>query len=115
MEPWVPGLLAGLSALAVAIVGGLFQIRIAQATARREAAAAKRQDSAPGTPTVQDIWKRQDNMEGAFKASLVLLAESVEQHAEPGKIVFNKTAVNTLRRSGYMPPELENVLPPSTD
>lgn len=111
MEPWVPGLIAGTFAVVVAIVGGMVQIRVAARTARAGLTA----QTTPGAPTVGDIWKRQDSMEKAFKAALVLLGESVEQHDNPGQLQFNAVAVRDLRESGYMPPELENVLSKSTE
>jgi hypothetical protein len=71
----------------------------------------KRTDAnTPGTPSVQEIWKRQDSMERAFRASLTLLVEVVEQHAEPGKLKLNAAAIKTLRESDYMPSELEEIL-----
>lgn len=108
MEAWVPGFITGMLALIGVISAALLQ-------ARRERQKDQRDSSTPGTPTVQDIWKRQDSMEGAFKASLVLLAEAVEQHNAPDTLVFNPIAVKTLRASGFMPPELENVLNSGTE
>lgn len=106
-DPWVPGAVTGSLALIAAVLTGIVTSSLA---ARRERMKDARDSSRPGVPTVQEIWVRQDNMERAFKASLVLLGESVEQHENPGKLVFNKAAVRTLRESGYMPSELEDVL-----
>lgn len=107
MEPWVPGAVTGSLALIAAVLTGIVTSVF---TARRERQKAERDSSTPGVPTVQEIWKRQDLMERAFKASLVLLGESVEQHDNPGTLVFNRSAVKTLRESGFMPSELEDVL-----
>ncbi|QGH73987.1 membrane protein [Microbacterium phage Hiddenleaf] len=106
-DPWVPGFVTGSLALIAAVLTGIITSVF---TARRERQKAVRDSSTPGVPTVQEIWVRQDNMERAFKASLVLLGESVEQHENPGKLKFNKAAIRTLRESGYMPTELEDVL-----
>jgi predicted AAA+ superfamily ATPase len=106
-EPWVPGFVTGSLALIAAVLTGVVTSTLA---ARRERAKDARDSARPGVPTVQEIWLRQDNMERAFKASLILLGESVEQHENPGKLIFNKAAVRTLRESGYMPSELEEVL-----
>lgn len=104
---WVPGAVTGSLALVTAVVMGIITSVL---QARRERQKAERDSGTPGVPTVQEIWVRQDTMERAFKASLVLLAEAVEQHNDPGALVFNKTAVKTLRDSGFMPSELEDVL-----
>lgn len=107
MEPWVPGALAGgfavLAAIATGIINGVMQ-------ARRERKKDERDSSAPGVPTVQEIWKRQDNQERALDAALVLWVQSVKQHDTPGDLVFSKAAIKTLRDTGFMPPELEDVL-----
>ena len=106
-DPWVPGFVTGSLALIAAIASGVITGLMA---ARRERRAHERASGSPGAPTVQQVWERQDKMERAFKASLVLLGESVEQHDNPGRLVFNRSAVKTLRDSGYMPPELEEIL-----
>ena len=106
-DPWVPGFVTGSMALIAAVLTGVVTSLFA---ARRERIKDARDSARPGVPTVQEIWIRQDNMERAFKASLVLLGESVDQHENPGRLVFNKAAVKTLRESGYMPSELEDVL-----
>lgn len=106
-DPWVPGAVTGTIALIAAVATGILTSVL---SARRERAKDARDSARPGVPTVQEIWQRQDNMERAFKASLVLLGESVDQHENPGKLVFNKSAIRTLRESGYMPSELEEVL-----
>lgn len=107
MDAWIPGLITGTLSLLAAIATGILTSVL---TARRERQKAERDARTPGVPTVQEIWLRQDTMERAFKASLVLLGESVEQHNNPGDLVFNQAAVKTLRDSGYMPSELEDVL-----
>lgn len=104
---WVPGAITGSLAVVAAVLTGIITGVL---QARRERAKAERDASTPGVPTVQEIWQRQDLMERAFKASLVLLGESVEQHDNPGALVFNRAAVKTLRESGFMPSELEDVL-----
>lgn len=107
MEPWVPGAVTGSLALIAAVLTGVITSIY---TARRERLKDERDSARPGAPTVQQVWERQDKMERAFRASLVLLGEAVEQHADPGKLVFNRSAIKTLRDSGYMPSELEDVL-----
>ncbi|QKN87726.1 hypothetical protein IXEL_25 [Microbacterium phage Ixel] len=106
-EPWVPGFVTGMLALIAAIASGVITGLMA---ARRERRAHERASASPGAPTVQQVWERQDKIERAFGASLVLLGQAVEQHSDPGKLVFSKAAIKTLRESGYMPPELEDVL-----
>jgi hypothetical protein len=94
----------------VVVISGIFTI-VGSTIAWFLARIQKRTDAnTPGTPTVQEIWKRQDSMERALDASLVLLGQSVKQHDEPAKLVFSKAAVKTLRDTGFMPPELEDVL-----
>ncbi len=106
-DPWVPGFVTGSLALVAAVLTGIITSLFA---ARRERMKDARASATPGVPTVQEIWIRQDNMERAFKASLILLGEAVEQNENPGKLKFNKAAIKTLRESGYMPIELENIL-----
>lgn len=106
-DPWVPGAVTGSLALVAAVLTGIITSAL---QAKREERKAVRDSATPGVPTVQEIWQRQDLMERAFKASLVLLGESVEQHDNPGRLVFNRAAIKTLRDSGYMPSELEDVL-----
>lgn len=107
MEPWVPGFITGTLALVAAVLSG-FITSVLQA--RREKKQHARASGTPGVPTVQEIWQRQDKMERAFKASLVLLGEVVEQHDDPSKLILSKAAIQTLREGGYLPPELEDVL-----
>lgn len=106
-EPWVPGFVAGMLALFTAISGGVVT-GIMQA--RREKRQYERQSAAPGAPTVQEIWIRQDNQERALDAALVLWVQTVKQHDTPGNLVFSKAAIKALRETGFMPPELEDVL-----
>ncbi|QCW22294.1 hypothetical protein SEA_LUNA18_26 [Microbacterium phage Luna18] len=106
-DPWVPGFVTGSLALITAVLMGFITSSL---TARRARQDHIRASGTPGVPTVQEIWIRQDKMERAFKASLTLLGEVVEQHADPGSLKLSKAAIRTLRESGYMPSELEDVL-----
>ncbi|QLF84360.1 hypothetical protein SEA_KARATE_36 [Microbacterium phage Karate] len=106
-DPWVPGFVTGSLALVAAVLTGVITSVF---TARRERAKDARDSARPGAPTVQQVWERQDKMERAFKASLTLLGEVVEQHADPGTLVLSKSAIRILRESGYMPTELEDIL-----
>ncbi|QKY80324.1 hypothetical protein SEA_MERCEDES_24 [Microbacterium phage Mercedes] len=103
----IPGLITGSLALVAAIASGFISNWFQN---RRERSAHQRASGTPGAPTVQDIWLRQDKTERALKASLVLLAESIEQHANPGALRLSKSAIKTLRETEYLPPELEDVL-----
>lgn len=107
MEAWIPGLVTGGFAVLVAVTSGVLS---AWFQAKRERAGHVRNSTSPGAPTVQQVWERQDKMERAFKASLTLLGEVVEQHADPGSLRLSQSALKTLRESGYMPSELEDVL-----
>lgn len=106
-DPWVPGAVTGSLALIAAVLTGIITSAL---QAKREERKAVRDSATPGVPTVQEIWQRQDLMERAFKASLVLVGELAEQHDNPSKLILNKSAIKTLRDSGYMPDELEEVL-----
>lgn len=107
MESWVPGLITGGFAVAVAILSGVIT-NVLQA--RREARAREYASGAPGSPTVQQVWERQDRMERALGASLTLVGELVEQHDNPGELRLSPSAIRILRETGYMPTELEDVL-----
>lgn len=104
---WVPGFITGSLALVTAILMGFITSAL---QARRERKKDERDSATPGVPTVQEIWKRQDNQERALDAALVLWVQSVKQHDTPGDLVFSKAAIKTLRDTGFMPPELEDVL-----
>jgi hypothetical protein len=106
-EPWVPGFITGTLALIAAIASGVITGLLA---ARRERAAHQRASNSPGSPTVQQVWERQDRQERALDASLVLLAQVVKQHDDPHELVLSKSAIKTLRDTGFMPMELEDVL-----
>lgn len=110
MEPWVPGAVTGGLALLAAILSG---ITTGWLQARRERRAREYASGAPGAPTVQEIWQRQDKMERAFRSSLVLLGEVAKQWdgVHPPKLPRRHIAV--LAEGGYLPPELENLA--STD
>lgn len=107
MEPWVPGFITGSLALIAAVASGVITGLMA---ARRERRAHERASAAPGAPTVQQVWERQDRMERALGASLTLVGELVEQHDNPGSLRLSKSAIKILRETGYMPTELEDVL-----
>lgn len=107
MDAWIPGALTGSLALLAAVLSGVVTGLL---QARRERRAREYDSGAPGSPTVQQVWERQDRQERALDASLVLLAQVVKQHDEPHKLVLSKSAVKTLRDTGFMPPELEDVL-----
>jgi len=107
MEPWVPGAIAGSLGVVAAVLSGL---TVGWLQARRERKARDHASSAPGAPSVQQVWDRQDKQERALGAALVLLGQVVEQHDEPHKLVLNKAAIKTLRETGFMPSELEDVL-----
>ena len=66
--------------------------------------------AAPGAPTVQEIWQRQDRMENAFRASLTLLGEIAEQWNEPHPPTLSQGAIKVLRDTQYLPPELDNLV-----
>jgi len=106
-EPWVPGFITGSLALIAAIASGVITGLMA---ARRERRAHERASASPGSPTVQQVWERQDKQERALDASLVLLAQVVKQHDDPHELVLSKSAIKTLRETGFMPLELEDVL-----
>lgn len=71
----------------------------------------KHASASPGAPTVQEIWQRQDKMERAFRASLVLLGEIGEQWDGPHPPNLSVRAVQILRETDYLPPELDNLIP----
>lgn len=94
----------------VVLVSGLFTIggsTLAWWLARRDKRDDRRHSaSAPGAPTVQEIWIRQDKMERAFKSSIVLLGEVAEQtvdHHPP--LILSRRHVAILSEGGYLPAE----------
>lgn len=103
MEPWIPGAITGTLSIIVVVFTGWLQ-------SRRERSAHTRASASPGAPTVQEIWKRQDTMENAFKASLVLLGELAEQWDGPHPPVLSKRAIETLRSSDFLPTEFDRFL-----
>ncbi|WNO27265.1 membrane protein [Microbacterium phage Jemerald] len=103
----MPGFVTGSLALVTAVLMGFITSAL---TARREARKAALDSRTPGVPTVQQVWERQDKQERALAASLVLLAQAIKQHDDPGKLVLSKSAIKTLRQTNFMPPELEDVL-----
>lgn len=107
MEAWVPGLVTGSFAVLVAILSGVITGVL---QARRERKAREHASGAPGAPTVQQVWERQDKMERALGASIMLVGELVEQHDNPGALRLSPSAIRILRETGYMPTELEDVL-----
>lgn len=107
MEPWIPGAITGSLALVAAVLSGVVTGVL---QARRERRAREHASGAPGAPSVQQVWERQDKQERALDASLVLLGQAIKQHDKPGELVLSKAAIKTLRETGFMPPELEDVL-----
>ncbi len=107
-EPWLPGFVTGSLALLAAILGGFVNGWL---QSRRDKRAYMTNSISPGAPTVQQVWERQDRQERALGAALMLLAQIAEQHENPSKLVLSKTAIKTLRDTGFMPPELEDILP----
>lgn len=99
----------------VVVLSGIFTIvgsTLAWFLARRDKKDdRKHASSAPGAPTVQEIWQRQDRMENAFRASLVLLGEIGEQWDGPHPPDLSPRAIAILRDTGYLPAELDNLLP----
>lgn len=106
-EPWIPGFVTGTLALIAAVASGIITGML---QARRERKAREHSSGAPGAPTVQQVWERQDKMERALGASLTLVGELVEQHDNPHELMLSPTAIKILRETGYMPSELEDVL-----
>jgi len=104
MQPVEVVALSGLMTLAGVVISNL----LAWWSKRGE---LRHSSSAPGAPTVQEIWQRQDKMEGALRASLVLLGEIGEQWDGPHPPKLSPRAIAVLRDTGYLPPELDNLLP----
>lgn len=100
---WLPGLITGGLALIGVIGAGLLQ-------SRRERNKDRRASATPGAPTVQEIWQRQDRMEAAFRASLVLLGEVAEQWDSDFPPVLSKRHLRILAEGGYLPPEFDGLL-----
>lgn len=100
----------------VVVLSGLFTIvgsTVAWFLARRDKNDERKFNSAaPGAPTVQEIWQRQDRMENAFRASLVLLGEIAEQWDGQHPPRLSQRAIDILRESNFLPAELDNLLPP---
>ena len=93
---------------AFTLVGSLLAWFLARRDKREERRAAS---VTPGAPTVQQVWERQDRQERALGAALMLLAQVVEQHDNPHELILSKHAIKTLRETGFMPPELADILP----
>lgn len=106
-DPWVPGAVTGSLALVAAVLTGILTSVL---SARRDRNNANRDANRATPPSTQQVWDRLDKVEKALGAGLILLGESVEQHNNPGTLKFNKSAIRTLRETGYMPAELEDVL-----
>ncbi|QIG58114.1 membrane protein [Microbacterium phage CaptainRex] len=106
-DPWVPGFVTGSIALVAAIATGIITSLFAARLAAKNHARAS---AAPGAPTVQQVWERQDRMERALGAALTLVGELVEQHDNPGGLRLSPSAIKILRETNYMPTELEDVL-----
>ncbi len=107
-EPWLPGFVTGSLALLAAILSGIVNGWL---QARRDKRAHLMSSASPGAPTVQQVWERQDRQERALGAALMLLAQVVEQHDNPHELILSKHAIKTLRDTGFMPPELADILP----
>lgn len=103
-----------MNPLETVLVSGLFTVvasTLAWFLARRDKREQHRNEStSPGAPTVQEIWQRQDNMERAFRASLVLLGEVAEQWDGAHPPVLSRKHLNILAEGGYLPPEFENLV-----
>lgn len=96
-EPWFPGFVTGTLALIGVVIVGLLQNR-------REKRQRGFNSTAPGAPTVQQVWERQDRMERAFKSALVLLGEVAEQ-TEGQPLVLSRKHVGILAAGNYLPKE----------
>lgn len=100
-----------MNPLDVIVISGLFTVggsTLAWFLARRDKGDERKySSSAPGAPTVQEIWIRQDRMERAFKSSLVLLGEVAEQWDGEHPPVLSRRHVAILAEGGYLPPEWE--------
>ncbi len=107
-ESWLPGFVTGSLALLAAILSGIVNGWL---QARRDKRAHLLNSASPGAPTVQQVWERQDRQERALGAALMLLVQVVEQHDDPGELVLSRSAIKTLRDTGFMPPELADILP----
>jgi|SRR6478609_1486007 len=103
MDSWVPGFITGSLALLGVVIAGVLQ-------SRRERAQHHDSSTTPGAPSVQEIWQRQDRIEIAFRASLVLLGEIAEQWDGPHPPKLSSRAIKTLQEGNYLPPEFDNLL-----
>lgn len=99
----------------VVVLSGIFTLvgsTVAWWLARRDKREERTHSAAtPGAPTVQEIWQRQDKMENAFRASLVLLSEIAEQWDGPHPPTLSPRAIQILRENDYLPAELDNLVP----
>lgn len=98
----------------VVILSGLFTIvgsTVAWWLARRDKREERKAAAAtPGAPTVQEIWQRQDTMERAFRASLVILGEVAEQTDGKIHLKLSHKHLKILADGGYLPPEFDHLL-----
>lgn len=103
-----------MTPIEVVILSGVFTIvgsTLAWFLARKDKREDRRAASAtPGAPTVQEIWQRQDRMETAFRASLVLLGEVADQWDSDFPPVLSKRHLKILAEGGYLPPEFDKLL-----
>ena len=104
MTPWEVVVLSGV----FTIIGSTIAWWLARRDKREE---RKHASASPAAPTVQEIWQRQDRMENAFRASLVLLGEIAEQWDGPHPPELSPRAIAVLRELDYLPAELENLIP----
>lgn len=102
MEPWVPGLIAGLVAIMVALIGGWLQNR-------RESKARRHNERTPEPPSTQQVWSRLDHQEKVLRAAVGVIAEVADQWDGEHPPRLSKRYVAVLTDEGYMPPEWDPI------
>lgn len=106
MDNWVPGLISGAGALALALVVGWLQ-------SRRERHAQDHATASPEAPTTQQVWERQDRFEKVLRSALVLLGAVAEQeHVDTSQLP--KKHLKVLYDANYLPVEWEHLVEDST-
>lgn len=103
MEPWVPGAIAGVAAILIALIGGWLQNR-------RESRARVHTDKSPEPPTTQQVWSRLDHQEKVLRAAVGVLGEVADQWDGEHPPVLSRRHVAVLTEEGYMPPEWDPVI-----
>lgn len=102
-----------MSPVEVVVISGCFTLMgslLAWFLARRESKDKfQRESAAPGAPTVQEIWIRQDKMENAFKSAIVLLGEVAEQ-TDGQPLILSRKHVAILAAGNYLPKEWDFML-----